>query len=298
MFTPSAGTHHCVLGVMLDIFWRVHDPVKHHNQFRLTRCSDLDGLQQWCRSAGFAAAASATAPAAEAADPPLTVATGWDCHSGSLECAGSAVPEACMHTQNVDPGLSASVHAPQHEGKLADLAMMFFDGMPGDDEPSASLSHEGASGTVHSVPSNSAPTAKRFRSDSSGPDSSSQPTVSLACRNNISRGCKQIIVQSLDTQVPYSTISAEELTHRLQSLELNVSGVHVTLKAHDDKLDQLHGQVCMPTVDVEQHVMYRAPCLTALQQLQYCLPEQAVLSRQKHIKASFFMHPQHLTLTD
>ncbi len=255
---------HCVLGVLLDIFWRVSDPVKHHNQFRITQCSDLDGLQQWCRSAVFAAATLATAPAAEAADPPLTAATGWDCHSGSLECAGSAVPEACMHTSDVDPGLSgnfASVDAAQHVDELADLAIMMFDIMPDDGEASASLSHEGASVTVQSAPSRSAPTAKRVRSDCSDPDSSSQPTVSLACHTDLLRCFKNIIMQSLGMQVHYSTVSTEDLTQRLQSLELNVSGMHVTLQAHDDKLDRLHGQVCMPTVDVKQLVMYRAPCL-------------------------------------
>ncbi len=190
MFSPSAGTHHCVLGVMLDVFWRVNDPVRHHNQFRITKCSDLAGLRQWCRSAVFAAATLAAAPAAEAADPPLTAATGWDCQSGSLECADTAGPEAAMHMSNVDPGFNgnpASANAPQHEQELADLASMWLDIMPGDDDPCALLSHDGASVTVQSAPSDSAPSdstpaAKRVRSYSSGPDSSSQPTVSLACQ--------------------------------------------------------------------------------------------------------------------
>ncbi len=302
MSTPSAGTHHCVLGVMLDIFWRVHDPVKHHNQFRITQCSDLHGLQQWCRSAVFAAPTLATAPAAEAADPPLTAATVWDCHSGSLECAGSAFPEACMHRFAADPGRSgkrASVNAPQHEDELADFAIEMFDIMPGDDDPSASLSHESASVTVQSAPSNSAPTAKRIRSDCYGPESPSQPTVSVACHTDLLRCFKQIIMQSLGMQVHYSTVSTEDLTQRLQSLELNVSGMHVTLQGHGDKLDRLHGQVCMPTVDSQaQSVLERAPFLTSLQQLQCCLAEPAVLCCQKQIKASFLMHPQHLTLTD
>ena len=213
MYTPSAGTHHCVLGVMLDIFWRVNDPVKHHNQFRITQCSDLAGLQQWCRSAVCAAATLATAPAAEAADPALTVASGWDDQSGSLECTSSAVPDACMHTSNVDPGFSgnpasmdvpqhedglaglASVNAPQHMDELLEFAIELFGIAPGDEDPSASLSLEGTTVTVQSAPSQSAPSqsapsqsapsAKRVRSDSFGQDSSSQPTVSLTCRNNL-----------------------------------------------------------------------------------------------------------------
>ena len=239
MSTTSAGTHRCVLGMKLDIFWRVQDPVKHHNQFRVTQCSDLHGLQQWCRSvkhhnqfrvtqcsdlhglqqwcrsAVFAAATLATAPAAEAADAPLTVATGWDCQSGSLECTGSAVPEACMHVPNVAPGLTgnlAPVDVPQHEDELEDFASMMFEFMPGNDDPSSSLSREGALVTVQSAPSNSAPsdsapsnsapsnstpTAKRVRSDVSGPDSSSQPVVSLACHTNLLRPLKHFIKQSL-----------------------------------------------------------------------------------------------------
>ena len=280
MFTPSAGTHHCVLGVMLDIFWRVGDPIKHHNQFRVTQFSDLDGLQQWCRSAVSAAAAMATAPAAEAADPPLTPAAVWDCQSGSPECAGSAVPDACMHRSNVDPGFSgnlASVDVPQHEVEFAEFASEMLKILRENDDPSASLSHEGASVTVqsapsdsapsqsapsNSAPSNSAPTAKRARSDSSGPDSSSQPIVSLTCHTRFLRCFQHIIMQSLDTQVHCSTISTEDLTRRLQSLELNVSGVHVMLQRHDDKLDRLHGQVCMPTVSVKQLVMCRASGFT------------------------------------
>ncbi|DBA73844.1 TPA: hypothetical protein ACH3X2_009592 [Trebouxia sp. C0005] len=229
MTTRSAGTYHCLLGVKLDIFWRVDDPVKYHNQFRITKCNDLHELQQWCRSAVFAAATLATAPAAEAEDPPLTVATGWNCHSGSLECAGSAVPEACMHISNADPGPIgdlASANAVQHEDELADFAAEMFGIMPGDDDPSASLNLEGASATVQSAPSISAPTAKRIRSNSFGPESPSQPTVHC------------------------STASTEDVTQRLQSLELNVSGMHVTLQAHDDKLDRLHGQMGEHTEDL------------------------------------------------
>ena len=312
MFTPSAGTHHCVLGVMLDIFLRVDDPIKHHNQFRVTQCSDLDGLQQWCRSAVSAAAAMATAPAAEAADPPLTPAAVWDCQSGSPECAGSTVPDACMHRSNVDPGFSgnpASVDVPQHEVEFAEFASEMLNILRENDDPSESLSHEGASVTVqsapsqsapsNSAPSNSAPTAKRARSDSSGSDSSSQPTASLTCHNNLLRCFQQIVTQSLDTQVHCSTVSTENLTQRLQSLELNVSGVHVKLQAHDDKLDRLHGQVCMPALDSQaQSVLERAPFSTSLHQLQCCLPEPAVLCFQKEIQASFLMHRQHLTIAE
>ena len=262
MSTTSAGTHHCVLGMKLDIFWRVHDPVKHHNQFRITECSDLHGLQQWCRSAVFAAATLATAPAAEAADAPLTVATGWDCQSGSLECAGFAVPEACMHIPNVAPGLTGSlapVDVPQHEDELEDFASMMFEFMPGNDDPSSSLSRESAlvqsapsnSAPSDSAPSNSTPTAKRVRSDVSGPDSSSQPIVSLVCHTNLLRPSKHFIKQSVGMQVHYSTVSTEDLTQRLQSLQLNVSGMHMTLQGHGDKLDRLHGQVCMPTLDCQ-----------------------------------------------
>ncbi len=54
-------------------------------------------------------------------------------------------------------------------------------------------------------------------------------------------------MQSLDTQVHNSAVTIEDLTfnltQRLQSLELNVSGVHVKLQAHDDKRDRLNGQV-------------------------------------------------------
>ena len=268
MSTPSAGTHHCVLGMKLDIFWRVQDPVKHHNQFRITQCSDLDGLRQWCRSAVFAAATLATAPAAnplqapEAADAPLIVATGWDCQSGLLDCAGSAVPEACMHVPNVAPGLSgnlAPVDVPQREDELEEFASMMFEFMPGNEDPSSSLSHDSALVTVQSAPSNSAPsdsapsnstpTAKRVRSDVSGPDSSSQPVVSLACHTNLLRPLKHFIEQSLGMQVHYSSVSTEDLTQKLQSLQLNVSGMHMTLQGHGDKLDRLHGQVCMPSLD-------------------------------------------------
>ncbi|KAL0022546.1 hypothetical protein WJX77_001276 [Trebouxia sp. C0004] len=219
MFTPSAGTHHCVLKVKLDIFWRVHDPVKRHIQIRITQCSDLHVLQHWCRAAVVAAA---LAPA-EAVDPPLTAATGWHYHSGSLECAGSAGSPACI--SDVGPGLNgnfASVNVPQHEDALEDLASMMYDIMPA----TASLSREGASITVQSAPPPSAPTTKRVRNDSSGPGSPSQPTVH------------------------YSTVSTEDITQRLQSLELNVSGVHLTLQAHDDKLDRLHGLMGEHTDDL------------------------------------------------
>ncbi|KAL0023505.1 hypothetical protein WJX79_004283 [Trebouxia sp. C0005] len=47
-----------------------------------------------------------------------------------------------------------------------------------------------------------------------------------------------------------STASTEDVTQRLQSLELNVSGMHVTLQAHDDKLDRLHGQMGEHTEDL------------------------------------------------
>ena len=301
MTTRSAGTYHCLLGVKLDIFWRVDDPVKYHNQFRITKCNDLHELQQWCRSAVFAAATLATAPAAEAEDPPLTVATGWNCHSGSLECAGSAVPEACMHISNADPGPIgdlASANAVQHEDELADFAAEMFGIMPGDDDPSASLNLEGASATVQSAPSISAPTAKRIRSNSFGPESPSQPTVSLACHDSLLRWFKRISMRSLRMQVHCSTASTEDVTQRLQSLELNVSGMHVTLQAHDDKLDRLHGQVCMPTVDSQAKSMLEsASLLASLQQLHCCLPEP-VLCYQKDIKASFLVHQQHLTIAD
>ena len=257
---------------MLDIFWRVEDTIKHHNQFRVTQCSDLDGLQQWCRSAVSAAAAMATAPAAEAADPPLTPAAVWDCQSASPDCAGSAVPDACMHRSNVDPGFSenpASVGVPQHEVEFTEFASEKLKILQENGDPSASLSHEGASVTVQSAPSDSAPsqsapsqsapsksapsdsapTAKRVRSYSSGPESPSQPTVSLACHANLPKCFKHIIMQSLAMQVYCSTDSTEDLTHRLRSLELNVSGVHVKLQRHDDKLDRLHDQVCMPALD-------------------------------------------------
>ncbi len=65
-----------------------------------------------------------------------------------------------MHMSSVDPGFNgnpASANAPQHEQEVADLASMWLDIMPGDDDPCALLSHEGASVTVQSAPSDSAP---------------------------------------------------------------------------------------------------------------------------------------------
>ncbi|KAL0046185.1 hypothetical protein WJX82_005176 [Trebouxia sp. C0006] len=73
----------------------------------------------------------------------------------------------------------------------------------------------------------SAPSAKRVRSDSFGQDSSSQPTVH------------------------YSTVSTEDVTQRLQSLEVKFTGMHVKLQSHDDKLDRLHGQMGDHTEDLE-----------------------------------------------
>lgn len=118
-----------------------------------------------------------------------------------------------------------------------------------DDDPCALLSHEGASATVQSAPSDSAPSDSTPAAKLLLWSRFLKPANSKLGPSNLflPRCFEHIITQSLDTQVHNSTVTIEDLTfnltQRLQSLELNVSGVHVKLQAHDDKLDRLNGQV-------------------------------------------------------